>query len=129
MCAADNDDKLVARDGLQREAFMRDHRFHKADVGAPIRDGLGDLHAIADRQRQGDAWIGFMEGDKAEAQEAAHEVVRSYRRHMWRYAEMGYTAGFEPAMMAVNAMKDGSGATNPRKLTQPEIEAIYEAAF
>lgn len=34
--------------------------------------------------------IRFMEGDKAEAQEAAHEVVRSYRRHMWRYAEMGY---------------------------------------
>jgi alcohol dehydrogenase len=33
------------------------------------------------------------------------------------------------AMMAVNAMKDGSGATNPRKLNQAEIEAIYEAAF
>jgi len=32
-------------------------------------------------------------------------------------------------MMAINAMKDGSGATNPRKLTQAEIEAIYEAAY
>ncbi len=32
-------------------------------------------------------------------------------------------------MMALNAMKDGSGATNPRKLTQAEIEAIYEAAL
>jgi alcohol dehydrogenase len=33
------------------------------------------------------------------------------------------------ALMAVNAMKDGSGATNPRKFTQPEIEAIFEAAY
>ncbi len=33
------------------------------------------------------------------------------------------------AMMAVNAIKDGSGATNPRKFSQAEIEAIYEAAF
>jgi len=32
-------------------------------------------------------------------------------------------------MMSINAMKDGSGATNPRKLTQAEIEAIYEAAY
>ncbi len=33
------------------------------------------------------------------------------------------------AMMALNAMKDGSGATNPRKLSQAENEAICEAAF
>lgn len=32
-------------------------------------------------------------------------------------------------MMAVNAMKDGAGYTNPKKLTQQEIEAIFEAAM
>ena len=32
-------------------------------------------------------------------------------------------------MMAANAMKDGSGATNPRKLSQTDIEAIFEAAY
>jgi alcohol dehydrogenase len=32
-------------------------------------------------------------------------------------------------MMAANSIKDGSGYTNPKKLTQQEIEAIYEAAM
>jgi uncharacterized protein (DUF2252 family) len=31
-----------------------------------------------------------MDGDKAEAEAATQEVVRSYRKHMHRYAEMGY---------------------------------------
>lgn len=33
------------------------------------------------------------------------------------------------SLMAANAIKDGSGATNPRKLTQAEIEGIFEAAY
>lgn len=33
------------------------------------------------------------------------------------------------ALMAANAIKDGSGLTNPKKLSQAEIEAIYEAAY
>ncbi len=32
-------------------------------------------------------------------------------------------------LMAVNAMKDGSGYTNPKKFTQQDIEAIFEAAM
>lgn len=34
--------------------------------------------------------VRFMDGDKAEAEEAARTIVRSYRKRMRRYAEMGY---------------------------------------
>jgi alcohol dehydrogenase len=33
------------------------------------------------------------------------------------------------ALMAANAIKDGSGLTNPKKLSQDEIVAIFEAAY
>lgn len=33
------------------------------------------------------------------------------------------------ALMAANAMKDGSGYTNPKKLSQDDIVAIFEAAY
>ena len=32
-------------------------------------------------------------------------------------------------LMAANAIKDGSGYTNPKKLSQADIEAIFEAAY
>ena len=32
----------------------------------------------------------FLGGDKADCEEAARECVRSYRKQIWRYAEMGY---------------------------------------
>jgi uncharacterized protein (DUF2252 family) len=34
--------------------------------------------------------IRFMGGDKAQSEEAAQEIVRSYRKHIGRYAEMGH---------------------------------------
>lgn len=34
--------------------------------------------------------VGFMGGDKVNAEEAAQAIVRSYRKRMRRYAEMGY---------------------------------------
>jgi uncharacterized protein (DUF2252 family) len=34
--------------------------------------------------------ISFMGGDKAQSEEAAQEIVRSYRKHIRRYAEMGH---------------------------------------
>src|SRR5215475_11453859 len=34
--------------------------------------------------------VRFMDGDKAEAEAAAQEIVRSYRKRMHRYAEMGH---------------------------------------
>ena len=58
---------------------------------------------------------------------AMHDLARAVGIPA-RLSELGMKREDIP-MMAVNAMKDGSGATNPRKLTQAEIEAIYEAAF
>jgi alcohol dehydrogenase len=61
------------------------------------------------------------------AVKAMHDLARAVGIPA-RLSELGVKRE-DFALMAANAMKDGSGATNPRKFTQPEIEAIFEAAF
>jgi alcohol dehydrogenase len=61
------------------------------------------------------------------AVKAMHDLARSVGIPA-RLSELGVKREDIP-LMAANAMKDGSGATNPRKFTQPEIEAIFEAAY
>jgi alcohol dehydrogenase len=61
------------------------------------------------------------------AVKAMHDLARAVGIPA-KLSELGVKREDFP-LMAVNAMKDGSGATNPRKLTQPEIEAIFEAAY
>jgi alcohol dehydrogenase len=70
------------------------------------------------------------QSDEAAA-EAAVAAMHALAREVGipaRLSELGVKREDIP-LMAANAMKDGSGATNPRKFTQPEIEAIFEAAY
>lgn len=68
---------------------------------------------------------------EAEAAEAAVQAMRDLARTVGipaRLSELGVKREDFP-LMAANAIKDGSGYTNPKKFSQADIEAIFEAAY
>ena len=65
------------------------------------------------------------------AAEAAVQAMRNLAKTVGipaRLSELGVKREDFP-LMAANAIKDGSGYTNPKKLSQADIEAIFEAAY